>query len=148
MTSPRSDRFRQRTDGSRGPRDRVHIVAYGKGIRIRFAQQAPGQTGLAHSLKVGRRLPVVHHHNSLYLPGQIDTNGPLRGHKRDLYEGGIRAPFLARWPAAISPGTTSDHISAFWDILPTMAELTGQPVPEQNDGISMLAAMKGDPSQK
>jgi arylsulfatase A-like enzyme len=72
-----------------------------------------------------------------------DSNGPLRGFKRDFYEGGIRSPFLARWPAGIKAGSRSDHISAFWDILPTMAELTGQPVPAQSDGISILPTLQG-----
>lgn len=72
-----------------------------------------------------------------------DSNGPFRGHKRDFYEGGIRTPFLARWPGKIKAGTRCDHISAFWDILPTMAELTGQPVLSQSDGISILPALLG-----
>ncbi|MBT3374423.1 MAG: sulfatase-like hydrolase/transferase [Lentisphaerae bacterium] len=73
-----------------------------------------------------------------------DSNGPFRGIKRDFYEGGIHAPFLARWPEAVAAGRESDHISAFWDILPTMAELTGQPVPTQTDGISILPTLRGE----
>jgi arylsulfatase A len=72
-----------------------------------------------------------------------NSNGPLNGIKRDLYEGGIRVPFIARWPGNIAPGTTSDHISAFWDILPTFCELAGVMAPENIDGISMLPALKG-----
>jgi len=72
-----------------------------------------------------------------------DSNGPLRGHKRDFYDGGIRTPFLVRWPGKIEAGTPSGHISAFWDILPTMADLTGQPVPKQSDGISFVPALLG-----
>jgi arylsulfatase A-like enzyme len=74
-------------------------------------------------------------------PNFWDSNGPLRGIKRDLYEGGIRSPFMARWPGKIAPGSMSGHISAFWDMLPTIAELAGQPVPAQADGISMLPAL-------
>lgn len=77
-------------------------------------------------------------------PDFWDSNGPLRGIKRDLYDGGIRSPFLARWPGIVKAGSTSDHISAFWDVLPTMAELTGQPVPEQVDGVSFLPTLKGN----
>ena len=77
-----------------------------------------------------------------------DSNGPLRGIKRDLYEGGINAPFLARWSGQIKPGTKSDHISAFWDVVATMADLTGQPTPKQSDGISFLPTLKGTTSQK
>ena len=76
-------------------------------------------------------------------PNFWDSNGPLRGIKRDLYDGGIRSPFLARWPGTIKAGSLSPHISAFWDVLPTMAELTGQPVPEQVDGLSFLPTLMG-----
>ncbi len=76
-----------------------------------------------------------------------DSNGPLRGIKRDLYDGGIRTPFLARWPGRIKAGSVSGHISAFWDVLPTMAELTGQPVPAHVDGLSFLPTLLGQ-SQK
>ncbi|MDF1813573.1 MAG: arylsulfatase [Verrucomicrobiales bacterium] len=73
-----------------------------------------------------------------------NSSGDLRGHKRDMHEGGIRSPMLVRWPGVVAPNQTSDHISAFWDILPTMCELTGQPVPNQNDGISFLPLLKGN----
>jgi arylsulfatase A-like enzyme len=77
-----------------------------------------------------------------------DSNGPLRGIKRDLYEGGIRVPFLARWPGTIKPGTVSHHLSAFWDVLPTLAELTGQPSPRQVDGLSFLPTLQGEPDRQ
>lgn len=73
-----------------------------------------------------------------------NSSGNLRGHKRDMHEGGIRTPMLARWPGTIAPGTTTAHLSGFQDVLPTAAELTGQPVPEQNDGLSFLPTLKGD----
>jgi arylsulfatase A-like enzyme len=76
-------------------------------------------------------------------PEFFKGNGPYRGIKRDLYEGGIRAPMIARWPGKIKTGMITDHISAFWDILPTLADLTGQPVPENIDGISMLPTLLG-----
>ena len=76
-----------------------------------------------------------------------NSNGPLRGLKRDLYEGGIRTPFMARWPGKVAAGSRSDHLSAFWDILPTMADLIGQPVPEQSDGISILPTLLGKGEQ-
>jgi arylsulfatase A-like enzyme len=72
-----------------------------------------------------------------------NSNGRLRGLKRDLYEGGIRVPFLARWPEKIRPGTTSGHISAFWDMLPTFCELAKVDTPTDTDGISMLPSMRG-----
>ena len=70
-------------------------------------------------------------------------SGPLRGIKRDLYEGGIRIPFIARWPEKIESGSTSDHVSAFWDILPTCAELAGTNAPEEIDGLSMVPCLFG-----
>ena len=72
-----------------------------------------------------------------------NSNGPLRGIKRDLYEGGIRTPFLVRWPNKIKAGSMSNHLSAFQDILPTMAELTKQSVPVQADGKSILPMLLG-----
>lgn len=73
----------------------------------------------------------------------FDTNGPLRGHKRDLTEGGIRVPFIARWPGEVPAGECSDEVIAFQDFLPTMAELAGVSIPESTDGISVLKALKG-----
>lgn len=77
-------------------------------------------------------------------PDYWNSTGSLRGMKRDMHEGGIRTPMLARWPGVIKPGKASDHLSAFWDILPTMADLTGQPVPKEVDGISFLPLLKGE----
>jgi arylsulfatase A len=65
-------------------------------------------------------------------------SGPLRGKKGSLYEGGIRAPFVARWPGKIAKGAVSAHRSAFWDMLPTFAELGGAKVTKETDGISMV----------
>ena len=87
--------------------------------------------------------------NGAHLEGGHDpefwnSTAGLRGHKRDMHEGGIRTPMLARWPGVIAPGTQSDLISSFQDVMPTMAELVGQPVPAQVDGISMLPTLRGD----
>ena len=68
----------------------------------------------------------------------FDSNGPLRGYKRDLYEGGIRAPLIARWPGRIQRGTVSDQISTPpGTSFPTFAEIAGAPVPADLDGISL-----------
>ncbi len=77
-------------------------------------------------------------------PDFFDSNGPFRGYKRDLYEGGIRAPFIISWPEVIRSGRTTDHISTFWDFLPTMAELIGVKAPEGIDGISYLPTLYGN----
>ena len=76
-------------------------------------------------------------------PAFFESSSIFRGIKRDLYEGGIRVPFIARWPGKIQPGTQSSHISAMWDILPTLAELAGRKVAHQIDGISMLPSLTG-----
>jgi arylsulfatase A-like enzyme len=61
--------------------------------------------------------------------------------KRDMYEGGLRSPGIARWPGKIKAGVVSEQVWAFWDFLPTMAELTGQKPPPDMDGISILPAL-------
>ncbi len=76
------------------------------------------------------------------------STGPLRGLKCDLYEGGIRVPLIARWTGHIKPGTTSDHVCAFWDVLPTLVDLTGGTPPADTDGISFLPTLLGRPGQK
>ncbi|MEQ9406658.1 MAG: arylsulfatase [Fuerstiella sp.] len=78
----------------------------------------------------------------------FNSNGSLRGMKRDLYEGGIRVPLIVRWPGHIPPNTTSDHISGFQDLLPTLAEIAGAKPPHQPDGISMLAELTGRKDQQ
>ncbi|PIF05916.1 MAG: arylsulfatase [Draconibacterium sp.] len=81
-------------------------------------------------------------------PDYFHSNGPLRGYKRDLYEGGIREPMIAWWPGKIKAGTTSDHVSAFWDVMPTLAELAGVEPPKNIDGISFLPALLDAGNQK
>jgi len=71
----------------------------------------------------------------------FNSLGPLRGHKTTLFEGGIRVPFIVRWPGKVTPGSKSDHISANWDVLPTIAEIIDYPVPEDVDGISFLPTL-------
>lgn len=73
----------------------------------------------------------------------FDSNGPLRGYKRDLYDGGIRVPLIACWPGMIKPGTVSNHVSAFWDFLPTTCELAGVDLPIETDGISYVPTLLG-----
>ncbi|MDP7287365.1 MAG: arylsulfatase [Phycisphaerae bacterium] len=82
-------------------------------------------------------------------PNFWDSNGPLRGIKRDLYEGGIRAPFIARWPGKIKPGSTTALPSAFWDFMPTCADIAGIESPKGIDGLSYLPTLLGqDDKQK
>jgi arylsulfatase A-like enzyme len=77
-------------------------------------------------------------------PKFFGSSGPLRGFKRALYEGGIRVPMIVRFPHKIAPGTESSQVWAFWDVLPTLAELAGAPLPGDLDGISMVPALLGE----
>ncbi len=76
-------------------------------------------------------------------PSFANSNGPLRGIKRSLHDGGIRVPLIVRWPGHISPGSTSDWIGGFQDVLPTLAELAGarDAVPNGLDGLSFVPTL-------
>jgi arylsulfatase A-like enzyme len=77
-------------------------------------------------------------------PVFFKSSGPLRGIKRDLYEGGIRVPMIARWTGTIPAARVSDHAWAHWDVLPTLAELGGAKAPGGLDGLSMARALRGE----
>jgi len=81
-------------------------------------------------------------------PNFFNSSGPLRGVKRDLYEGGIRVPLIARWPGRIEAGTATHHVSAFWDFLPTCAVLAGGEAPQNNDGLCMVPTLLGVPHKQ
>ena len=72
-----------------------------------------------------------------------DSNGILRGIKRDLYEGGIRVPLIVRWPKHAPPSTVTDQVGAFWDLLPTFAEIAHVAVSDDLDGHSLLNTFNG-----
>jgi arylsulfatase A-like enzyme len=72
------------------------------------------------------------------------TGVEFRGKKGTLYEGGLRVPFIARWPGKIAPGTVSDYLGYFPDVLPTIAEVTGAKAPADSDGISLLPTLIGE----
>jgi arylsulfatase A-like enzyme len=76
-------------------------------------------------------------------PKFFNSSGGLRGIKRDLYEGGIRVPMIAWWPGIIKPGSVSDQVFTFWDVLPTAAEIAGAKPPENIDGISLVPTLLG-----
>lgn len=77
----------------------------------------------------------------------FESAGPFRGLKTKLYEGGIRVPLVVRWPGQVEPGTVSDHLCAFWDYMPTIAEAAGAEVPERLDGASLLPVFTGGAPQ-
>ena len=76
-------------------------------------------------------------------PAFFQSSGPLRGIKRDLTEGGIRVPFIARWPGQIRAGVTNSQPVAFWDVLPTLAEIGRAAKPRKLDGISFAPTLFG-----
>lgn len=81
-------------------------------------------------------------------PEFFQASGPFTGIKRSLKDGGIRVPFIASWPGRVQAGSTSKHVTAFWDFLPTIAELVGQPEPAKLDGLSILPTLTGRGEQK
>jgi arylsulfatase A-like enzyme len=77
-------------------------------------------------------------------PQFFKSSGGLRGIKRDLYEGGIRVPMIARWVGTIPAGRVSGHVWAHWDMFPTIATFAGAKVPPGLDGLSMAQALRGE----
>ena len=76
------------------------------------------------------------------------TGERFRGGKGNFYEGGLRVPFIVRWPGQIAPGTVSDHLGYFPDVMPTLAELTGAKIGSDIDGISIAPTLYGDTGDK
>ncbi|MBL8192123.1 MAG: arylsulfatase, partial [Acidobacteria bacterium] len=88
------------------------------------------------------------HNEGKHHPELFNPSGGLRGMKRALYEGGVRVPFIARWPGKIKAGTVSDHVGYFGDVMATIGELTGQSLPNGLDSISFLPMLVGKPAQQ
>ena len=76
----------------------------------------------------------------------FESNGPFRGNKGSLYEGGIHGPMIVRWPGRVPAGQRSDFPFAGWDLFPTAAELAGVEPPAGLDGVSVVRALRGQPS--
>jgi len=81
-------------------------------------------------------------------PDFFNSNGIFRGYKRDLYEGGIRVPTIISWQGKIKEGIESDLPFAFWDYLPTFADILNVNVLSETDGISILPTLLGNEGQK
>lgn len=88
------------------------------------------------------------HHEGGHDPDFFDSTGGLRGHKRDMYEGGLRVPFIARWPGRIAANTTSDVVTAFWDFVPTACDLAAAPMTLPTDGVSIVPTLLGRSGQR
>lgn len=145
--------FEDRIGKYAGPKVKNPIAAFA-GMVTRLDRQVGQIVELLKELKIDDRTLVMFtsdngcHREGGHDPGFFNSNGPLRGIKRDLFEGGIRVPLVARWPGKIPAGKTSDHISAFWDMMPTFCELAGVDCPADTDGISMVPALRGEDDQK
>jgi arylsulfatase A-like enzyme len=81
-------------------------------------------------------------------PDYFDSNSKFKGYKRDLYDGGLRVPMIVSWPDKFQSNYTTNHISAFWDILPTVCDIAGIKTPANLDGISFLPVLLGKGQQK
>lgn len=89
------------------------------------------------------------HMESRNNPPRFNPSGPFRGIKRDLYEGGIRVPCIARWPGKIQPGRESDHVGYFGDLMATLCDLARVKAPAGIDSVSFLPTLLGqDGSQR
>lgn len=88
------------------------------------------------------------HEEGGHNPDFFDSNGAFRGVKRDLYEGGIHAPLIIKWPKKIKSEMVSFHESAFWDFMPTFCDILNTEVPSGIDGISFLPELLGEKNQK
>ncbi|WP_211297527.1 arylsulfatase [Jejuia pallidilutea] len=73
----------------------------------------------------------------------FNSNGKFKEYKRSFHEGGFHAPMIVRWPGVIKEGSVTNHIAAFWDVMPTFCEIAGASIPNQTDGISFLPTLKG-----
>ncbi|MBG7613127.1 arylsulfatase [Polaribacter sp. BAL334] len=81
-------------------------------------------------------------------PEFFNSNGIFKGIKRDLYEGGIREPMIVQWPSVVKAGSTTNHVSAFWDVLATVADIVNVHAPKESQGISFLPTLLGKPQKE
>lgn len=124
------------------------------GMMTRLDDEIGQVLALLDELKIAEQTLVIltsdngAHREGGHMPEFFNSTGPLRGIKRDLYEGGIRVPMIARWPGRIAPGTVTDHPSAFWDVVPTMCEVAGAAASKDTDGISFVPTLLGQPDKQ
>ena len=127
-------------DQDKGQAAMITRMDYGIGLIMKTLRQ----------LKIDKNTLVMfssdngHHDEGGHDTDRFDPNGPLRGMKRDLYEGGIRVPMIARWPGKTPRGKVTNHISYFGDLLATAAELAGAETPSNTDSVSFAPTLRGD----
>ena len=154
-------------EGTRGIGDGAEVPDHGIYADRRWPDPDKGQAAMITRMDrgVGRLLDLLEqlelaentlvmftsdngpHNEAGHDPLRFDPSGPLRGMKRDLYEGGIRVPMIAWWPGKIQPGRVSDHIGYFGDLLATANELTGAPATRDADSVSFAPELLGQGEQ-
>ena len=155
-------------EGKRGTKDGQEVPDYGIYRDKNWTNQNKGQAAMITRMDsdIGRILSKLskykisnntliifssdngHHREGGNDPEFFDANGPLRGMKRDLYEGGIRVPTIAYWPNRIKAGSTSDQPFYFGDLMATAAELAGTSSPSALDSISFLPTLINNSKQQ
>ncbi len=132
----------------KGPSVKNPVAAFA-GMMVKMDEGVGQVTSLLKELGIEKDTVVLFtsdngpHREGGHKPDVFDSNGPLSGYKRSVTEGGIRVPLIAYWPGRIEAGTSTDHISAHWDFLPTACSLAGIESPESIDGISFLPTLLG-----
>ena len=133
---------------SHGTRVRNPVAAFA-GMMTRMDRGIGEVLDLLDELKIADNTLVLFtsdngpHYEGGHQPGFFNSNGPLKGHKRDLYEGGIRVPLIAYWPGRVKEGSVSEHICAHWDLMPTLCDLAGIDTPKHTDVISYVPTLTG-----
>ena len=136
-----------------GPKVRNPVAAFA-GMMTKLDEDVGRVLDLLEELDIAKRTLVIFtsdngpHREGGHRPEVFDSNGPLKGLKRSVTEGGIRVPTLAWWPGTVKPGRKTDHISAFWDFMPTACELAGVKTHPAVDGISFLPTLTGKGEQE
>jgi uncharacterized sulfatase len=151
-------------EGTRGTGNGQEVPEYGQYADMDWSEPDKGQAAMITRMDgdVGRLLDLLDelgiakdtvvmfssdngpHDEGGHDTERFDPAGPLQGMKRDLYEGGIRVPFIVRWPGTTPAGATSDHIGYFGDLMATAAELAGAPCPENTDSVSLVPTITGN----
>jgi uncharacterized sulfatase len=163
LTIPHANNERTREKG-----DGQEVPDYGRYNEMPWSNPAKGQAAMISRMDadVGRLLKLLAelrideqtivmfssdngpHNEGGHDPALFKPSGPLRGMKRDLYEGGIRVPLIVRWPGTTPAASVSHHVGYFGDLMATAADLAGVDVPPGHDSISLVPTLTGEPAKQ
>lgn len=155
-------------EAGRGEGNGQEVPDYGEYANTDWSPQNKGQAAMISRLDrdVGRVLELLKklnldektlvlfasdngpHNEGKHTPAFFEPSGIVRGMKRDLTDGGIRTPFIARWPGKIKAGVVNPHVGYFGDFLVTACELSGAPAPAQHDGNSLVPTLLGNDAEQ